>query len=371
MTTKRDYYEILGIERKASIDDIKPAYRKLAMEYHPDRNKSPDAEEKFKEISEAYAVLSDQKKRQQYDQFGHAGIDQRYSQEDIFRNINFEDILRDIGAEIYNSVGRGENIFNIIFGAGGTRGHEGPGKGLDIIYRLEINLEDVVDGKSVELNVPRTEMCDTCYGSRSRQGTSPKTCSICNGKGNLSTIQRTPFGQITATSICGTCHGTGKIVESPCETCKGLGTVKKGRNVKVKIPNGVDTGSRLRIAGEGELGKNGGPPGDLYIEMIVRPHAIFVRNGNNLVVETPISFTQAIFGSEIVVPTIDGKAKIRTSPGTQNGHILRLKGKGIQGFNMPGKGDQLVIIKVDIPTRLSDKQRGLLKEFALTCGEIY
>ena len=276
MATKRDYYEILGVEKNAPADEIKSAYRKLAMQFHPDRNKSPDAEEKFKEISEAYAVLSDQGKRQQYDQFGHAGIDQRYSQEDIFRGADFEDIFRDIGMGGRGFGRGGGSIFDIFFGGGGGR-HEGPSRGSDLLYELAINLEDAANGKSVELEVPRTETCEVCRGSGAKPGTSPKTCSTCRGSGQVSRTQNTPFGRFMTSSTCGTCHGTGTIIDSPCTTCHGSGTVQKRRKIQVKIPPGVDTGSRLRVPGEGEAGGKGGPPGDLFVEINVKPHHIFTR----------------------------------------------------------------------------------------------
>ncbi|NJD51593.1 MAG: molecular chaperone DnaJ [Candidatus Methanoperedens sp.] len=371
MATKRDYYEILGVDKKASADDIKSAYRKLAMQYHPDKNKSPDAEEKFKEISESYAVLSDQSKRQQYDQFGHAGIDQRYSQEDIFRGVDFEDLFRDIGMGGMGGMGGrgrgGGSIFDIFFGGGGRR--EGPSRGSDLLYELAINLEDAAKGKTVELEVPRTETCDVCHGSGARPGTSPKTCSTCHGSGQVNRTQNTPFGRFMTTSTCGTCHGTGTIIDSPCTTCHGSGTVQRRRKIEVKIPPGVDTGSRLRVPGEGEAGGKGGPAGDLYVEINVRPHNIFTRHENDLVMEATISFTQAALGDEIIVPTLDGKAEMKIPPGTQSGHIFRLKGKGMPGLHYSGKGDQLVKIKVEVPTRLTDRQKELLREFAQIGGE--
>ncbi|VVB51565.1 Chaperone protein DnaJ [uncultured archaeon] len=370
MATKRDYYEILGVDKKASADDIKSAYRKLAMQYHPDKNKSPDAEEKFKEISEAYAVLSDQSKRQQYDQFGHAGIDQRYSQEDIFRGVDFEDLFRDIGMGGMGGRGRGGGgIFDIFFGGGGGGRREVPSRGSDLLYELAINLEDAAKGKAVELEVPRTENCDVCHGSGARPGTSPKTCSTCNGSGQVNRTQNTPFGRFMTTSTCGTCHGTGTIIDSPCMTCHGSGTVQKRRKIEVKIPPGVDTGSRLRVSGEGEAGGKGGPTGDLYVEINVRPHNIFTRNENDLIMEATISFTQAALGDEIIVPTLDGKAEMKVPPGTQSGHVFRLKGKGMPGLHYSGKGDQLVKIKVEIPTKLTDRQKELLREFAQIGGE--
>jgi molecular chaperone DnaJ len=367
MATKRDYYEILGVDKKASADDVKSAYRKLAMQYHPDRNKSPDAEEKFKEISEAYAVLSDQGKRQQYDMYGHAGIDQRYSQEDIFRGVDFEDLFRDFGMGGRGFGRGGGSIFDIFFGGGGRR--EGPSRGSDLLYELSINLEDAANGKAVELEVPRTETCDVCHGSGAKPGTSPKTCSTCRGSGQVSRAQNTPFGRFMTTTTCGTCRGTGTIIDSPCTTCHGSGKVQRRRKIEVKIPAGVDTGSRLRVPGEGEAGEKGGPAGDLYVEINVRPHNIFTRDENDLIMEATISFTQAALGDEIIVPTLDGKAEMKIPSGTQNGHVFRLKGRGIPSLHMSGKGDQLVRIKVAVPTKLTDRQKELLREFAHIGGE--
>ncbi len=365
MATKRDYYEILGVDKKASDDEIKSAYRKLAMQYHPDRNKSPDAEEKFKEISESYAVLSDKGKRQQYDQFGHAGIDMRYSQEDIFRGVDFEDIFRDIGMGGFGR--RGGSIFDIFFG--GEQRREGPARGSDILYELAINLEDAAAGKKIELEVPRTESCDVCHGSGAKPGTSPKTCSVCHGSGQVSRTQNTPFGRFMTTSTCGTCRGAGTIIDSPCMACHGSGRVQRRRTIEVKIPAGVDTGSRLRVPGEGESGERGGPQGDLYVEVNVRPHHIFTRDDNDLIMEATISFTQAALGDDIIVPTLDGKAEMKIPAGTQNGHVFRLKGKGIPSLHMSGKGDQLVRIKVAVPEKLTDRQKELLREFARINGE--
>ncbi len=366
MATKRDYYEILGVDKKSSADDIKSAYRKLAMQYHPDRNKAPDAEEKFKEISEAYAVLSDQNKRQQYDQFGHSGIDMRYSQEDIFRGVDFEDILRDFGVGGFGG-GRGGGIFDMFFGAGGR--HEGPRRGSDILYELAIEFEEAATGKKVDLEVPRSETCGVCHGSGAKPGTSPKTCPACRGTGQVSRTQNTPFGRFMTTSTCGTCRGAGNVIDSPCTTCHGSGMVQVKRKLEVKIPAGVDSGSRLRVAGEGEAGEKGGPSGDLYVEIYVKPHKIFTRHENDIVMETAISFAQAALGDEILVPTLDGKASMKIPPGTQNGHVFRLRGKGFPSLHMSGKGDQLVRIKVEVPTKLTERQKQLLKEFAEISGE--
>lgn len=371
MATKRDYYEVLGVDKKVTKDDIKTAYRKLAMQYHPDKNKSPDAEEKFKEISEAYGVLEDDTKRQQYDQFGHAGIDMRYSQEDIFRSAapDIEDILRDLGRRGFGRGGNifGGGIFDIFFGGEGRR--EGPRRGSDILYQLSINFEDAALGKTIELEVPRTDICGTCNGNGAKPGTSPKACPVCKGTGQISRTQNTPFGRFMTTSTCGTCHGSGTTIDVFCPVCHGSGTVQKMRKLEVKIPSGVDTGSRLRVSGEGEAGGNGGPPGDLYVELNVIPHKIFTRHENDILVETTISFVQAALGDEIIVPTLEGKATMKIPPGTQNGNILRLKGKGFSSLYISGKGDELVKIKVDIPTKLTDKQRQLLREFAEISGE--
>lgn len=363
MAAKRDYYEILGVNKNAPPDEMKSAYRKLAMQYHPDRNKSPDAEEKFKEISEAYAVLSDSNKRQQYDRFGHAGIDTRYTQEDIFRGVDFEDIFRESGLGGFG-FGRG-SIFDIFFG--GRR--EGPRRGSDILYELTMHLEDAASGKTVELEVPRTEACGMCNGSGAKPGTSPRTCPTCRGSGQMSRTQSTPFGRFMTTSTCSTCRGAGEIIDSPCTTCHGSGTVQKRRRIEVKIPPGVDTGSRLRVAGEGEGGEKGAPPGDLYVEINVIPHDIFTRHDNDLIIEAAVSFVQAALGDEIVVPTLDGKIKMKIPHGTQNGHVFRLRGKGMPSLHFSGKGDQLVRIKVEVPTKLSDKQKQLLREFAEISGE--
>jgi len=367
MATKRDYYEILGVDKKSSAEEIKSAYRKLAMQYHPDRNKAPDAEEKFKELSEAYAVLEDQTKRQQYDQFGHAGIDQRYSQEDIFRGAapDIEDILRGFG---FGGGGRGGSIFDTFFSGGGGR-REGPRRGSDMLYELAIEFEEAASGKKVDLEFPRNETCDVCKGSGAKPGTSPKTCPACRGSGQVNRTQNTPFGRFMTTSTCGTCRGAGNVIDSPCTTCHGSGTVQKKRKLEVKIPAGVDSGSRLRVPGEGEAGEKGGPSGDLYVEIYVKPHKIFTRHENDVVMEASISFAQAALGDEILVPTLDGKASMKIPPGTQNGHVFRLRGKGFSSLHMSGKGDELVKVKVEVPTKLTERQKELLNEFAQISGE--
>lgn len=365
MATKRDYYDVLGVKKNDSVDDIKKAYRKLAMEYHPDRNKSPDAEEKFKEISEAYGVLSDANKRQQYDQFGHAGIDMRYSQEDIFRGVDFDDIFRDMGFGGFG-FGRGESIFDLFFG---RQRREGPSRGSDIRTEVTIKFEEAATGKTIYLEVPRSETCDECKGSGAKPGTSPKSCPTCGGSGQVSRTQSTPFGRFMTTSTCGTCRGEGRIIDTPCTSCHGSGLVQKKRRIEVKIPPGVDTGSRLRIAREGEAGTKGGPPGDLYVDIYVKPHSIFTRQENDILMEAVISFSQAALGDDIAVPTLNGKVMMKIPPGTQSGHIFRLKGKGFPSLHFSGKGDQLVKVQVSVPTKLNDRQKELLREFAEITGE--
>ncbi len=363
MATKRDYYEILGVDKKAPPEDIKKAYRKLALQYHPDRNKSPEAEDKFKEISEAYAVLSDPNKKQQYDQFGHAGIDMRYTQEDIFRGADFGDIFREFGGFGF---GRGGSIFDLIFGR--ERG-ERQRRGSDVLYEVAIDIEDAAFGKTVEMEVPRTEDCDVCNGSGAKPGTSPRRCPACGGSGQVSRTQNTPFGRFITTTTCGTCRGIGEIIDTPCSNCHGSGRVQRKRRIEVKIPPGVDTGSRLRIAGEGEAGEKGAPPGDLYVEIYVRPHEIFKRVGNDIITEVPISFTQAALGDEITVPTLNSKVKMKIPAGVQNNQVFRLRGKGIPGLHGSSKGDQLVKIRVEVPTKLTERQKQLLREFAEISGE--
>lgn len=360
---KRDYYEILGIGRSASQDEIKKAYRKLAMQYHPDRNKAPDAEEKFKEISEAYGVLSDDAKRQQYDRFGHEGIDERYTREDIFRDINFEDIFGGMGFKF----GGFENIFETFFGGGG-RYRTGPRSGANLKYDLEITLEEAASGVKKDISFLRSERCGTCRGSGAKPGTNPKTCPSCNGSGQTRYTRRTPFGQFSSITTCGKCGGVGSVVETPCSTCGGAGAVKKVRKISVKIPPGVDTGSRLRIHGEGEAGHKGGEPGDLYVEVNVKPHSTFIREGEDILCEVAITFSQAALGEEIKVPTLGGHVKLNISPGIQSGTILRLRGKGMPSMRRYGRGDQHVRVIVKTPTKLSPEQKSIFERLAKLDG---
>ncbi len=260
-----------------------------------------------------------------------------------------------------------DSIFDIFFGGGRRRG--GPQRGSDLLSELTINFEDAAFGKSVDIEVPRSETCDTCKGSGAQPGTSAKTCSTCGGSGQVSKTQNTPFGRFMTSSTCGTCRGEGKVIDAPCTACYGSGTVHKKRKIEVKIPPGVDTGSRLRIAGEGEGGTKGGPPGDLFVDIYVRPHKIFTRHGNDVLMEATISFAQAALGDEIEVPTLNGNVMMKIPAGTQNGKVFRMKGKGVPGLHMSGKGDQHVKIRVDVPSKLNDKQKELLREFAEASGE--
>jgi len=371
---KRDYYEVLGVGKESDQKEIKSAYRKLAMKYHPDRSQESDAEEKFKEISEAYAVLSDADKRRQYDQFGHAGIDSRYSQEDIFRGVDFEDLLRGFGfgGGGAGGFGGGSGIFDMFFGGGGRGGRRGPSRGRDLRFDLEMTLEQVATGLDTSIEVPRMEACPTCGGTGAKPGTSPQTCDQCQGTGQMTRVQKTPFGQMMTSTTCSKCGGRGQIVSDPCGECRGSGRVRKTRTINVKIPAGVETGQHLRLGGQGEASPDpGGETGDLYVFVNVRPHPLFKRADDDLLYETPLSITQAALGTDLEVPTLDGKrAKMKVPAGTQSGSVFRLKGKGIprlHGFG--GTGDMHVRVNVKTPTDLSGRQKELLEELAAEFGE--
>jgi molecular chaperone DnaJ len=347
---KRDYYEVLGVSRNATSDEIKKAYRKLARKYHPDANPDDkDAEAKFKEISEAYVVLSDPEKRAGYDRFGHAGADgQGFG-----------------GFEGFGDFGGLGDIFEMFFGGGGrTRRRTGPERGQDIRTDMEISLKEAAFGLEREVKVPRVETCGTCGGSGAAAGSKPKTCLACAGTGQVQFTQSTPFGRIVQSRTCDRCRGTGQVIEKPCPTCRGAGSVRKTRSIKVKVPPGVDNGSRLRLAGEGEAGTRGGPPGDLYVYIHVKQHKLFRREGDDLICEIPLSFVQAALGDEIDVPTLEGKEKLKIPEGTQPGTVFRIRGKGVPHLSGFGRGDQHVRIKVMIPGKLSEKQKELLREFA-------
>lgn len=354
---KKDYYEILGVSRDASQAEIKKAYRRLALKYHPDRNKSKEAEEKFKEISEAYAVLSDPEKRRLYDMYGHAGIDERYSQEDIFRSARFEDIFADLG------FGGIDRIFDIFFGGGAAR--RAPARGADLRFDMEITLEEAAKGAEKVVSYRRLETCERCGGSGAEPGSGRVTCPACGGRGSVGFTQRTPFGTYSTFTTCSRCGGEGSIVSNPCRECRGAGRVERVRRLSVKIPPGVDSGARLRLAGEGEAGERGAPPGDLYIVIHVREHEIFKRVGNDLYIEVPITFSQAALGAEIEVPTIDGdSATVKIPSGTQTGETFRLRGRGMPLLNGYGRGDMVVKVVVRTPTKLSKEERELFERLA-------
>jgi len=361
MSTTRDYYEILGVSKESTEAEIKKAYRKLAMQYHPDKNKAPDAEEKFKEISEAYAVLSDEEKRAQYDKFGHAGIDGRYSQEDIFRGADFRG-FEDLGDILSGIFGGGFGGFGDIFGGGRGR-RNAPMRGSDLRYDLSISLEEAATGVETTINVPRAENCETCGGTGAKAGTTPKTCPTCHGSGQITSARNTPFGRFMSTTVCNTCHGNGQIIEDPCPACKGTGKIKKVKKLSVKLPKGADNGLRLKIRGEGEAGSPGAPAGDLYVMVHVQPHKTFERVGDDILYELPISFVQATLGDEVLVPTLYGNVKMNIKPGTQTHSVLRLKGKGMPHLHGNGEGDQLVRVIVQTPKNLNSEQKELLRKF--------
>jgi len=364
LSTKRDYYEVLGVDKSADEQTLKKAYRKLAMKYHPDRNPGDkEAEEKFKEINEAYEVLSDSTKRQTYDQFGHAGMNgqggfggQGFGGQGFG---GFEDIFGDMFGDIF---GGG-------FGGGGRPRRRGPERGADIRQSIQITFEEAAFGKKTSIKVNRSEECSECHGSGAKAGTSKKTCPTCNGAGEVRTVQRTPFGNIASSRTCSTCEGEGEVVESPCTKCGGKGSTRKVKTIEVDIPAGIDDGQMIKLAGQGELGSKGGPRGDLYIAVSVKNHSLFTREGYDIYFDMPITFAQAALGDEIEVPTLDGKVKYSIPEGTQTGTVFRLREKGIPKLRGNNRGDQYVKVVVDTPKKLNDKQKELLREFAKECGE--
>lgn len=351
---KRDYYNVLGVGKNASEEEIKKAYRKLAMKYHPDRNPDdPKAEEKFKEAKDAYEVLSDTRKREAYDRFGHAGVDG----------------MGGMGGGGFGGGGAGAggfggfaeafgDIFGDIFGGGRGSGPNQAYRGADLRYAMEVTLEQAAKGYETEIRVPSWDNCSTCHGSGAKPGTKPKTCGTCNGQGQV----RMQQGFFSVQQTCPTCHGSGKVVTDPCEACDGAGRIKRTKTLQVKVPAGIDNGMRIRSAGNGEPGLNGGPPGDLYVEIRVKEHPVFKREGDDLHCEVPISMVMAALGGTIEVPTLGGTAEIQLSEGVQPGKVFRLRGKGIKGIRSEEPGNLYAHISVEIPVRLTDKQKQMLRE---------
>jgi len=341
---KRDYYEVLGVDKGASSPEIKKAFRRIAMKFHPDRNSDDkNSDEKFKEAQEAYEVLGDEEKKSAYDRFGHAGVDGNAGGGG--GGAGFGDIFGD--------------VFGDIFGGGGGGGRGGPARGSDLRYDLQLDLEDAVKGKTVQIDVPTMTACEPCDGSGARKGSSPVTCTTCQGAGQVRMAQ----GFFSVQQTCPTCHGRGQMISDPCGSCRGQGVREERKTLSVKIPAGVDTGDRIRLSGKGEAGPHGGPPGDLYVQMVVRKHPIFVRDDSNLHCEVPISFAQAALGGDLEVPTLSGKVKLKIPAETQSGKLFRLRGKGVAPVRGGGVGDLLCRVVLETPVNLSAKQRELLQGF--------
>ena len=358
---KRDYYEILGVDRSASEDEIRKAYRKLAVKYHPDKNPGDKvAEEQFKELGEAYEALSDAQKRAAYDQYGHAAFDPRARASRGGFSSGFHDPF-DIFREVFSGAGGG--IFDEFFG-GGRSDPSQPQRGDDLRYDLEITLEDAAHGCEREITVNKAERCDTCHGSGGEEGSRIKPCATCGGRGQVLTSR----GIFSIAQTCPACAGAGRVIEKPCRACRGSGRRDKSSKIHLRIPPGVDTGARLRSSGNGDAGLRGGPPGDLYVVLRVRPHEIFQREGDDLICEIPVGFVQAALGAEVEVPTLEGRATVKLPAGTQPGTVFRLKAKGLKNLQGYGHGDLHVRVHVEVPSRLNSEQRKKLEEFAALCN---
>jgi molecular chaperone DnaJ len=365
---KKDYYDVLGISKSSSQDEIKKAYRKLALKHHPDRNKEnkKEAEDKFKEISEAYEVLSDSQKRARYDQFGHEGVKSDFGGGGFgWQNFTHFEDLEDIFGSFGDLGGIFESFGMNMGGSSGRRRGRGPQRGSSIQYDLNVTLEEVATGCEKEINITHEEACKKCQGSGAKAGSKKEKCSACHGTGRISFSQ----GFFNVARVCERCQGEGEIIKEPCQVCHGRGVVSVHKKIKVQVPKGVESGVRLRITNEGNAGVKGGPHGDLYVLINVEPHDIFKRHGNDIVVEVPIAFTQASLGSQISVPTLDGKVKMKVPAGTQYGKVFRLRGKGLPSLRGYGRGDELVVIIIEVPDKLSKKQKSLLEEFAVESGE--
>lgn len=356
----KDYYAVLGLEKGANDDEIKKAFRKLAIKYHPDKNQgNKEAEDKFKEINEAYQVLSDADKRAKYDQFGTADFDGSGFGAGGFGGFDFSEM------------GGFGDIFDTFFGGGGgsSRRRNGPQRGADIEYTLNLTFEEAIFGCEKEVVITRNENCESCKGSGAKSGTSATTCAHCGGTGQVRVQRQTPLGSFVSTSPCEKCGGKGKVIETPCPTCHGRGQQRKSRNITVKVPGGVDTGNVMPLRGQGEHGTNEGPAGDLYVRIRVSQSNKFTRKGNDIHIETHVSMSKAALGVEITVPTVDGDVKYQVPAGTQSGTLFRLKGKGVPFVNGNGRGDQFVKVVVDIPKNLNEKQKDALRAFMEASGE--
>jgi molecular chaperone DnaJ len=351
MAAKKDFYEVLGVNRDANDDELKKAYRKLAMKYHPDRNPdNPKAEEQFKEAKEAYEMLSDSQKRAAYDQYGHAGVDPQSGMGGGFGGAGgggFADAFSDIFGDIFG--GRG----------GGGGGRSNVYRGADLRYNLEISLEEAARGTETKIRIPTMEECETCDGSGAKKGTEVKSCPTCGGHGQV----RVQQGFFSIQQTCPKCHGTGKFIPEPCPSCHGAGRIKKHKTLSVKIPAGIDEGDRIRLSGEGEAGVNGGPSGDLYVQVHLKEHSVFERDHDDLHCEMPISISVAALGGEIEIPTLDGVARLKIPAETQTGKVFRLRGKGIKGIRSISHGDLLCHVVVETPVKLTARQKELLEEF--------
>ena len=358
MADKRDYYEVLGVDRSASDEQIKKAYRKLAKQYHPDLNPgNKEAEAKFKEVNEAYEVLSNSEKKAKYDQFGHAGVDPNFGAGGGPGG-GFDMDFGDLG-----------DIFSSFFGGGASRRNpNAPQRGGDASVNVPLSFEEAAFGCTKTVNVTRIENCDACHGTGAQEGSSPKTCPTCHGTGQVRMSQRTPFGVMQTQRVCDQCRGTGKIIDNPCRTCGGKGKVRRTRSENIKIMAGIDDGQAFVIRGGGDAGINGGPAGDLRVNVTVRPHPIFERRGYDVWCDEPLTFAQAALGADIVVPTLDGKVQYSVPEGTQPGDVFKLRGKGIPHINGGGRGDQYVKVTIEVPRNLSEKQKAALREFDNSTG---
>ena len=359
---KRDYYEVLGVSKGASDDEIKKAYKKMARKYHPDLNPdNKEAEEKFKEVNEAYEILSDPDKKSRYDQFGHAGVDPNFGAGGFGGGFDGSFDFGDLG-DIFGS------FFGGGFGGGRRTNPNAPQRGESIRMSVAITFEEAAFGCEKAVTVERMEQCDTCHGNGCAPGTTPEICPECRGTGTVQVRRQTPMGVFASTSACPKCGGKGKIVHQPCPDCRGAGSSRKRKTIQASIPAGIDNGQTISIRGQGHAGKNGGPAGDLLITITVKPHELFRREGTSVLCEAPITFTQAVLGAELEIPTIDGKVKYTLPEGTQSGTTFRLKGKGIPSINGRGRGDQYVTVYIETPRNLNKDQKEALKKFAETLG---